>query len=477
MRYLGLDIGSSFFKGAVLDLDARSLSHISREEAPHPIEGLDPAFREFDPEAMLERVRVLLERLQAAAPDAAGVLVCSQLHGVLLCDDAARPLSRFISWQDQRALQPLPGGDATCEAEINRLIGEAERRELGNEHVPGVPLNNLYWLKRHGALPALPGGRPLVASLPYFIAARLGGGELVADVTNAYGLGALDIRTLGWHRPVIETLSLDGLRWPRVVPQGTVIGEWRAGGKALPIFAPVGDYHCAHVGALLGADELSINISTGSAVARIADGAETGDFQTRPWFDGRYLKTITHIPGGRALNALVRLLSELAAAQGVTLDDPWPYIVSEAARADGDGLEVDPAFYASSMGRRGTARGLREENMTVGHVFHAAFAGMADNYAKAAARLAPQHGWERLVFSGGVARKTAALRHLICGHLGSAHRFAPSEEDTLFGLLVLASAFTGRTASVHAAIESFRDPGAVPREPARNISPLIPVIS
>jgi sugar (pentulose or hexulose) kinase len=477
MRYLGLDIGSSFFKGAVLDPDAGTLSHISREDAPLPVGGLDPAFREFDAEAVLERVRVLLERLHATAPDAAGVLMCSQLHGVLLCDVAARPLSRFISWQDQRALQSLGGAGTTCEEEIDRLVGETDRRELGNERVPGMPLNNLYWMKRRGMLPEPPAGRPLVATLPYFIAARLGGGELVADVTNAYGLGALDIRTLDWHRSVIERLGLDGLRWPRVVPQGSVVGEWRAGGKALPIYAPVGDYHCAQAGALLEADELSVNISTGSAVARMADGAETGDFQTRPWFDGRYLKTITHIPGGRALHSLVRLFSELAAAQGVTLDDPWPYIVSQAARADGGGLQIDPAFYASSMGRCGAARDLREENMTVGHVFHAAFAGMADNYAKAAERLAPQRDWKRVVFSGGVARKTDVLRQLICGRLGSAHRFAPSEEDTLFGLLVLASAFTGRTASVHAAMEAFRAPRSGAGAAASDFSPLTSICS
>lgn len=453
MRFLGLDIGTSFFKGGILDLGTRTLSHLTREEAPTPVSGLDPAFREFEAEALWQQVRVLLERLHAAAPDAAGVLMCSQLHGVLLCDEQARPRSRFISWQDQRALQRLPDGNVTCEEAINRLIDDATRRHLGNEHVPGVPLNNLYWLKQHRALPP---GQPIVTSLPYYVAARLSGGEVVTDVTNAYGLGALDIRTGDWHHEVLETLGLDSLHWPRVVPQGSVIGEWHVGEKTLPIFAPIGDYHCAHVGALLEEDELSVNISTGSAVAQITDRGASGDFQMRPWFDGRFLKTITHIPGGRALNALVRLLSELATAQGLTLNDPWPYIMAEATRAKDNDLEIDPAFYASSMGRRGSVLGLSEENMTVGLLFRAAFAGMARNYSKAAARIAPERNWKRVVYSGGVARKNDVLRHLIGQHLGTDHRFAPSTEDTLFGLLVLASAFTEHAASVQTAIESFR---------------------
>ena len=47
--------------------------------------------------------------------------------------------------------------------------------------------------------------------------------------------------------------------------------------------------------------------------------------------------------------------------------------------------------------------------------------------------------------------KTPLLRRLICERLGPEHRLAPSEEDTLLGLLALALAFSGRAASVLAA--------------------------
>ena len=68
----------------------------------------------------------------------------------------------------------------------------------------------------------------------------------------------------------------------------------------------------AILGALLQRDELSLNISTGSQVSLLKPKVEFGNFQTRPFFDGRFSITITHIPAGRALNALVKLLSELA---------------------------------------------------------------------------------------------------------------------------------------------------------------------
>ncbi|MSU70409.1 MAG: hypothetical protein EXS39_06490 [Opitutaceae bacterium] len=449
MRFLGIDIGSSFIKGAVLDCDALTLRHIERVPFPEPVRGLDPKFREFDPGEIVVATRALLERLLVHAPDAAGVLMCSQLHGFVLAGDDGRPASNFINWQDQRALMPMPGGAGSYFDEINRLITREERRELGNEPLPGVPLSFLFWLARNQAMPQPP---VIAAALPYFVVANLCGCAPKSDVTHAYGHGALNIETLNWHQAVIAKLGLAGVRWPEIVAQGTVVGEWRVGTRTLPFFAPVGDYHCSQVGALLDEGELSVNISTGSAVIRLADGCESGDFQTRPWFDGRYLKTITHIPAGRALNALVRLLGELAESQGVKPSDPWGFILAEAERVQTTDLRVNPAFYFSSMGDRGAITNLREENMTIGHLFHAAFSGMADNYAQCALRVSPRRDWQRLVFSGGVALKTALLRRMICERLGDAHRLAPSDEDTLYGLLVLSLAFNGRTRSVREAV-------------------------
>ena len=449
MRLIGIDLGSSFIKGAVLDLDSFALQHPERLPFPAPLAGLDPAFREFNPTEIIAVTDALLNRLFTHAPDATGIVMCSQLHGMVLSNEAGEALSNAITWQDQRGLQSYPAGGGNYFDELSRRITPEERRQLGNEARPGVPLCFLFWLAQHHRLPA---PAAIVASLPNFVCANLCGAGPESDVTNAFAHGALNVETMDWHRAVIEKLGLGGLRWPRLVPQGTVLGEWRWGSRPLPVFAPVGDYHCSQVGALLEEGELSVNISTGSAVIQLARGCEFGDFQTRPWFDGRFFKTITHIPGGRAITALVRLLTELADAQGTPLPDAWDYILAEAAKLEATELRVDPAFYFSATGDHGAITQVREENLTVGHLFRATFAGMADNYARCAARVAPRQDWIRLVFSGGVALKNPLLRRLICDRLGHAHRLAPAEEDTLLGLLVLGLAFTGRCASVVDAI-------------------------
>ncbi len=348
-RFVALDLGSSFIKGAVLDLGALAIRHVERVPFPDPIHGLAPGFREFDPRQIVSATRALLERLLQHAPDAAGIVMCGQLHGTVLADERGNAVSNAINWQDQRALQPYPGGGGSYLDEIERRLGAEDRRRLGNEARPGVPLCHLFWLAQNEQLPR---ERAIVAAIPDFVVARLCGSTPRTDVTYAYGHGALDVETLAWHRDAIEKLGLAQVDWPEIVAQGTVVGEVPVGARRLPIFAPVGDYQCSQAGAFLDEGELSVNISTGSAVIRLAHGLEFGDFQTRPYFDGRFLRTITHIPGGRALNALVRLLNELAAAQGYRLRDPWEYILAEAERAGATDLNVDPAFYFSAMGEQ-----------------------------------------------------------------------------------------------------------------------------
>jgi hypothetical protein len=175
---------------------------------------------------------------------------------------------------------------------------------------------------------------------------------------------------------------------------------------------------------------------------------EFGDFQTRPFFDGRCLINITHIPAGRSLNLIVRLLSELAEAQQIELPDPWPYITRAAAEVQNTDLRVNLAFFNSSCGDHGSIMAIREEELTVGHLFRGAFQNMADNYYACALRLSPEKEWRNLVFSGGLAQKTPVLRELICAKFQADYRMCPTTKDTLLGLLALALVFSGRLATV-----------------------------
>jgi sugar (pentulose or hexulose) kinase len=455
--FIALDLGTSSIKGAVIDLDRLRLAHVQSVPFPAPIPGLPPLFCEIDPGQVVSAVGSLLERLLPHAPNCAGVVTCGQMGGLVLATGGGAPLSNCISWRDQRLLMmrppaSAPSGAGTYWDLFQQRLSPAERRQLGNELQPGNPLSLLFWLAQEKRLPG-PGA--IAATLPDFVLARLCGAAPGPELTLA--TSSINLETLDWHHAAFARLGLESVRWPALRGLREPVGRIAIGGSSLPCYAPVGDHACALAGAFIGEGELSLNISTGSQASLLTARLELGNYQTRPFFDGRFLNTITHIPAGRALNVLLGLAGELAAAQGVQLDDPWPVIQQAVAAVSETDLDVDLAFFPSPVGQRGAISNIREGNLTLGQLFYGAFRNMADNYAACARRLAPDRKWNTLVFSGGLAQKLERLREMILARFDCRYRLCASTEDTLIGLLALALVIDGRAPSVASAVETLRN--------------------
>jgi sugar (pentulose or hexulose) kinase len=449
-QFLGIDLGTTFVKGAVLELDTLQLQHIRRAPAPAALPGLPPRRHELDPAAVTAALRTVIDELLPLAPRCAGIVMCTQMHSVVLVDAAGAPLSNVATWLDQRVLDQHPAGGTAFELLAGRL-GPEVRRSLGNELRPGLPIGTLFWLAERGELP--PGATPL--TLADYALGQLCGARPGVEPTNAAAAGTFDVLAGEWHGAAIAAAGLDGLSWPPIGSLATAVGAYRSEGRAIPCYPPVGDAQCALVGAGLEAGELSINISTGSQVSLLRPAPLLGDFQTRPFFDGQALTTISGIPAGRALNVLVGLLTELSAAQGGATDRAWPYLLRAAEEAPDSELDVQLGFFGAE-GASGAITGIREGNLTAGGLFRAAFRRMAQSYDEAAGRLLPQRDWRRLVLSGGLAHQSALLRELIAARFAAPIRLAPSE-DTLSGLLALALVCAGRAASVAEAAARVRE--------------------
>jgi sugar (pentulose or hexulose) kinase len=443
MSLIAIDLGTSFIKGAILNLDTFQIEHVHRIEFPPPLPGLPPLFREYDPLEIVKAVRSLLRELAPFAGEADGLVMCTQMHGVVLTTEGGEPRSTLTTWQDQRVLMPHPSGSSYFDVMKERL-GREDIRQLGNELRPGLPIGLFFSWAENGQLP---GEDVIPADLADFVLAHLCGSPPLIETSNAMAHGLLDVETLEWNDAVIAKLGLGKLRLPELRPHGAVVGWLPVGERKIPCYTPIGDYQCALLGSLLRYNELSLNISTGSQVSLLRPGVEFGDFQTRPFFDGQYAIAVTHVPAGRALNALVKLLSEVAVGQGNEVD-PWSYIVQQATAVPSTQLRVDLSFFSSSSGDHGAITNIQEDELTVGHLFRAAFQNMVDNYYLFAQKLSPEKAWDNLVFSGGLVQKIDVLRRMICDQFNVPYRLSPSAEDTLLGLMVLGLACTGRAASV-----------------------------
>ncbi len=434
-RILGIDLGTTFLKGAVLDTERAEPVHVRRTPVPAPVVNLPPTRYEIDPGSLLAAVRSLLGELLQFAPDASRLLLCSQMHCLVLLDPQLRPCSNIITWKDRRGLEPSPHGHGTLFDELEALVSPREQRRLGGEMRIGVPISTMHALERTGELP----GVVWPVSLPDFVLSALCRVEPTTDATNASAYGLYDVTRRDWHRDLIARLGLDRLRWPRIRPFGEVVGMAEVDGHTLACHTPVGDQQCALAGVGLREGELSLNISTGSQVSLISRDLPEGEFQVRPYFGDRWLRTVVSVPAGRSLGVLVDLLTELPQSSSTQAASAWDYIRERTDLEDDSDLEVDLSFFPSYTGDRGGITNIREDNLTVGKLFVAAFRNMARNYARCAAAISGEGDWNEVVFSGGISQKFRRLRTEILRELGNPpSRLCAIEEDTLAGLLVLA---------------------------------------
>lgn len=435
MHFLALDIGSSFIKGAVLDAEKLTIEHVTRVPFPEPIAGLPPGYFEINPRQMMTAVREVMGELLELAPRSIGALFSSQMGGVILAEPDGKAITNYLSWRDQRATDKNPSYSGSYLDAIREYLGHNEIQLLGSELRAGSPLALLFWLEEQGQLP--PGGEPL--SLGDYVVKQLCGSNRTApDPTLALGL--LDLSANNWHFHAIEVLGLESLVWPKLDNCWRAAGTARIGRKKIPCYPPIGDHQAALAGALLQSGELSLNISTGSQISLLTDQFVPGNYQTRPYLDGRFLNTITHLPAGRSLDVLVNLV-----------DKPWSEIEKAAEAAPDSNLTANLAFFDGPLGSRGSISNITTENLSFGALFRAAFRNMADNYATCAARLSPEKKWDRIVFSGGLAQKLPLLREFILEELPGESRLCSSAEDTLLGLLVISQVISGRAKNLQEA--------------------------
>ena len=432
MRCIGLDIGSTTIKGAVLDLYQRDVRSVVQRPFPQPLAGSPVGFVEVNPQAVVNVAAEVATNLLNQAPEAQAVFCSGQMGGVILVDQSGAALSNYLSWRDQRSLQPHRQVSSHLQAIRDCWTGN-ELSDLGNELQAGSTSSLLFWLAERELLPAVPA---MPATIADFVLGRLCGCVPKMDPTQAIGL--LDLNSGEWHLRAFDVLGLSAITWPQLANYREPIGTWAILGKKLACHASLGDQPCALKGIGLSRSELSINVSTGSQVSQLTDRFIPGPYQSRCYFDGEFLNTITHLPAGRSLNVLFDLLTELAGAEGVTLNRAWDYIASSAASSAGNGLNVNLSFFAGPLGNCGGIEGITTDNLTVGNLFHAAFRNMAENYHECMDRLCSDRAGLSLARSGGLTRTVPVLRQLIEDRFKMPNRDSAVAEETLLGLLEIA---------------------------------------
>lgn len=387
MLALGIDIGTS--KVAVALIDAAG-AQVQAASAEHRAALPTPAGRH---EQDAERIIACAEALVAALPaqlraQVGGIGFTGQMHGVVLHDAQARPLSPLVTWQDRRALED-----------------PAFLPSLGRPLSAGYGLATLAWWACHGGLPA--GAR--AATIHGLLAARWGG-------LDRAPIDPTDLQAWGGAAAVP---GVDAALLPTAVGHGARVGSLVAEiglPQGIPLAAPLGDNQASLRATLTDPDhELAFTLGTGCQVSAVVPRGSCRPVpgcDVRPFDATRDALVAAPLAGGAAWLWLADTAASWATDLGLTPPSRDAILarLDELGFAAADRLDFRPhlAGERHDPTLTGTLHGLAFANGRLGEVARALARGLAavPRGMLPASALA---GRTRVVASGNALRRSRLL--------------------------------------------------------------------
>ena len=403
---LGLDLGTTFAKAAVVTADGRERSH---GRAPTPWRRVDTG-AEMDPDSLVREAVAAARQALDAAPGGrvVGVGVCSMAETGALLDAAGEPVVPMIGWHDTR------GGSEAEE------VGAAMGSERFSERT-GLPVSRLCTLSKYRWLRAnVPAAARGVRwlNVAEWVVKALGGAE-VAELSLSSRTGFLDLDRRTWWEGALEIAGAPSNFFPEPVSAGEPAGRIA---EVLPeaadaVLTVAGhDHPCASVGAAaIRRGDLFDSCGTAEAFVRPVD-RRLGAGDVRRAVAGGATVGWNAVPDQQALMA--GFVSGLALRRFLSLLG-----VDEHER---EALEA--AALAVPPGAEGvTVTGVTDDRATLegipasagpGHVWRAAVEAVARHGADVLATIRSVAGDPaRLVVTGGWARSPTvrAVKRAVLG--------------------------------------------------------------
>lgn len=201
MNYLlGIDIGTSGTKTALFDTAGGVMASAVLE---YPMQQPENGWAEQNPEdwwnAAREGIRRVLKTSGVDPQDIRGIGLSGQMHSLVLLDENNDVLRPAILWCDGRTA-------AECE-EIHTRVGRDRLIELtANPALTGFTAGKILWVRKHE--PELYAKCRHILLPKDYIRLKLTG-AYATEVSDASGMGLLDVPHRCWSDEVLEKLEID----------------------------------------------------------------------------------------------------------------------------------------------------------------------------------------------------------------------------------------------------------------------------
>ncbi|RED63138.1 xylulokinase [Cohnella lupini] len=247
MKYvIGVDLGTSAVKTLLIAQDGTLKAEATRE---YPLYHEKAGWSEQDPEdwvtGTIGALKELIDLNGITGEDIEGLSFSGQMHGLVLLNDADRPVRRAILWNDTRTTEQC--------REISHTLGDKLLSVTRNPALEGFTLPKILWVKQNEP--------DIFAQATHFllpkdyVRLRLTGTKHM-DLSDAAGTLMLDIAGRSWSQEVIAAFEIPQSYCPPLVEAGAYVGTLtpevsQATGLSTStrIFAGGADNACGAIGA------------------------------------------------------------------------------------------------------------------------------------------------------------------------------------------------------------------------------------
>ncbi len=263
--YLGIDLGTSCLKVALVDEEGQVQRTVSRSfnvSRPHSL------WSEQNPEdwvhALNDAMLQLGENCDLKQVVAMGL--SGQMHGAVILDENYKPLRPAILWNDGRSMQEC--------RELELKIPQF-RKKSGNLAMPGFTAPKIMWIARHEPDNFL---KMRKVCLPKDYLRLHLTGTLGTDISDASGTLWLNPRTREWDPELSEVAGMTSSKLPAIQLGNQTAGTLRYplaerwGMKRIVIAAGAGDNAASAVGmGLITPMKSLISVGTSGVYLEVRD--------------------------------------------------------------------------------------------------------------------------------------------------------------------------------------------------------------
>lgn len=454
MYLIAIDLGSSYIKSFLFDLDKRIVLREDREPAPQRTPHVNHRIFEVAAEEVFSVVERIIHNYCQECGGVEGVLFSTQMHGCVYSDpDFSKDV--YISWQDTRCLDLMPQGNNSYMEQMSTMFSAEDMLNTGVVIKPALALCNLYTLlyQRNFQI----GSKAELYTLGSYLISRLSGRN-VCHITNAAPMGFVDITRGVWHGDILNKAGMSGIKLPSIISGFSACAEGRVGEYSFQVYPDFGDQQISVLGTLARDNDLVINIATAAQVILVKKGFRPGPYELRPFFDGSYCRVISRMPAGRNFDVFIDFICEI----GKTIfgvhserEDVWQHIQQHFTLGNTDGLTADIGTYElPDKLADGSIEHINHHNLTLSNLFTALLHNMGSVYAHYIHQICgDEEQLGNIIFGGGAAMNTPAIMLAIENAIGIKATPNKNRSEVQIGMLRAALMCSGVCSSLDETLE------------------------